>query len=202
MCQRDDTISRQAAIDVIKKCRNESDMPDMWYDGMSCALRCIYQLPSAQSEITGEQAIEHLRESGWMQNHDKQMYEMGLREQLADDSDSYNALLPSAQPQSEDPDWSYNDDTAEIILVVPKDVYESTKTVFLSAGDEGKPYLRGKIYSAQPQRMRGKWLDNETSFADGVRQTCTCSICGRRSTRPIGDFCRWCGADMRGEQDG
>ena len=45
-----DTISRQAAIDAIKKCRNESDMPDMWYDGMSCALRCIYQLPSAQPE--------------------------------------------------------------------------------------------------------------------------------------------------------
>ena len=47
---KDDTISRQAAIDAIKKCRNESDMPDMWYDGMSCALRCIYQLPSAQTE--------------------------------------------------------------------------------------------------------------------------------------------------------
>ena len=44
----DDCISRQATIDAIKKCRNESDMPDMWYDGMSCALRCIYQLPSAQ----------------------------------------------------------------------------------------------------------------------------------------------------------
>jgi hypothetical protein len=102
MCQRDDTISRQAAIDVIKKCRNESDMPDMWYDGMSCALRCIYQLPSAQSEITGEQAIEHLRESGWMQNHDKQMYEMGLREQLADDSDSYDALLTPAQPYTDE----------------------------------------------------------------------------------------------------
>ena len=45
-----DLIERQSAIDAIKKCRNESDMPDMWYDGMSCALRCIYQLPSAQPE--------------------------------------------------------------------------------------------------------------------------------------------------------
>lgn len=43
-----DLIERQDAIDAIKKCRNESDMPDMWYDGMSCALRCIYQLSSAQ----------------------------------------------------------------------------------------------------------------------------------------------------------
>lgn len=43
-----DLIERQDAIDAIKKCRNESDMPDMWYDGMSCALRCIYQLSSSQ----------------------------------------------------------------------------------------------------------------------------------------------------------
>lgn len=57
-----------------------------------------------------------------------------------------------------------------------------------------------ELPSAQPERKKGKWLDNETSFADGVRQTCTCSICGRRSTRPIGRFCRWCGADMIGEK--
>ena len=46
----DDLISRQAAIDAVKKYRNGSDMPDMWYDGMSCALRCLYKLPSAQPE--------------------------------------------------------------------------------------------------------------------------------------------------------
>lgn len=44
------------------------------------------------------------------------------------------------------------------------------------------------VPSAQPKRKRGEWLDNETSFADGVRQTCTCSVCGRRSVRPLGDF--------------
>lgn len=59
----------------------------------------LRNFPSAQPEITDEQAIEHLQETGWMQNHDKQMYEMGLREQLADDSDSYDALLPSAQSE-------------------------------------------------------------------------------------------------------
>ena len=62
-------------------------------------------------------------------------------------------------------------------------------------------YRLEQFPSVQPERKKGKWLDNETSFADGARQTCTCSICGRRSTRPIGGFCRWCGADMRGEQD-
>jgi hypothetical protein len=51
-------------------------------------------------------------------------------------------------------------------------------------------------------RKKGKWIDNETSYADGVRQSCNCSVCGKRSIRPLGDFCRWCGANMRegGEQ--
>lgn len=47
------------------------------------------------------------------------------------------------------------------------------------------------------ERKRGKWLDNETSYSDDIPQTCTCSICGIRSRRPIGNFCKWCGADMR-----
>jgi len=76
-----------------------------WYEGeKDVALIDFFPVseainPSAQPEITDKQAIEHLQESGWMQNHDKQMYEMGLREKLADDSDSYNALLPSAQTE-------------------------------------------------------------------------------------------------------
>lgn len=47
------------------------------------------------------------------------------------------------------------------------------------------------------ERETGEWLDNETSYSDTMRQTCTCSVCGKRSLRPLGDFCRWCGADMR-----
>ena len=53
----------------------------------------------ARSEITDEQAILHLQASGWMQRHDKEMYESGLRARLTDDSDSYDALLESAQPE-------------------------------------------------------------------------------------------------------
>ena len=77
-----------------------------------------------------------------------------------------------------------------------------------------KPYAEGEcrgidealaivsnLPSAQSQRKKGKWIDNETSYADGVRQTCTCSICGQRSVRPLGRFCRWCGADMREEDE-
>lgn len=61
-------------------------------------------------------------------------------------------------------------------------------------------YEQGKA-DAEPKRKTGKWLDNETSFSDDVPQTCTCSVCRMRSRRPIGDFCKWCGADMRGEQE-
>lgn len=109
----DDLISRQAAIDEIEY---ELEMINSALDFITLnfsareglrqrrgeakeILNFIQQLPAAQPEITDDQAIKHLQESGWMQNHDKQIYEMGLREQLADDSDSYDSLLPSAQPE-------------------------------------------------------------------------------------------------------
>lgn len=44
--------------------------------------------------------------------------------------------------------------------------------------------------------VHGHWIDNETSYADHVTQTCVCSVCGLRSVRPLGDFCRWCGVKM------
>ena len=55
--------------------------------------------PTIQSELTDEQSIAYLQSSGWMQRHDKEMYERGLKEQLADDSDSYDSLLPTVQPE-------------------------------------------------------------------------------------------------------
>ena len=87
----DRLISLQAAIDAPVKMVSEGIEWIPVYH--------IKGLPSAQPEITDGQAIEHLQASGWMQNHDREMYESGLRERLADDSDSYDALLPSAQPE-------------------------------------------------------------------------------------------------------
>ena len=49
---------------------------------------------SAQPEITDEQAIDHLEATGWLKEHDRQMYEMGIKEQLKDDSESYDSLIP------------------------------------------------------------------------------------------------------------
>ena len=49
--------------------------------------------------------------------------------------------------------------------------------------------------------VHGEWIDTETSYADGVKQKFQCSVCKRLSPRPLGDFCRWCGADMRGGEE-
>lgn len=56
--------------------------------------------------------------------------------------------------------------------------------------------------SAQPERMRGKWIDGG-SYADGHgAHDFRCSECGGHIIEYYADpFCRWCGADMRGEQD-
>lgn len=45
--------------------------------------------------------------------------------------------------------------------------------------------------------VHGEWLETEDSYADPPKQqTCMCSVCKKLSKRPLGDFCRWCGACM------
>jgi hypothetical protein len=85
----DDSISRQAAIDAhCELCEDKGLCGDICPD-----VEVFRLIPSAQPEITDEQAIEHLQSTGWMQNHDREMYESGLREQLADDSGAYDSLV-------------------------------------------------------------------------------------------------------------
>ena len=79
-----DTISRQALCEYALSQKDKSVTPND-----------IMRFPSAQPELTDDRAIEHLQSTGWMQNHDKEMYEMGLREQLADDGGSYDSLIQS-----------------------------------------------------------------------------------------------------------
>ena len=86
-----DLISRQAAIDAL----NTGFWGVEWDKALATAI--LKDLPPAKpepSEITDEQAILHLQSTGWMQNHDREMYESGLREQLADDSGGYDSLIP------------------------------------------------------------------------------------------------------------
>lgn len=69
-----------------------------------------------------------------------------------------------------------------------------------------------RLPSAQPNRKKGKWTEKEVMNIEDSRaieewQSCRCSECGRYSTKPYlyyfdePNFCSWCGADMRGEQD-
>ena len=44
--------------------------------------------------------------------------------------------------------------------------------------------------------VHGHWIETEESYSDEVMQSCICSNCKRRSIRPLGDYCRWCGALM------
>jgi hypothetical protein len=59
-----------------------------------------------------------------------------------------------------------------------------------------------KLPSAQPERKKGKWID-EGFYADGHgAHAFRCSECGGHIIEYDADpFCKWCGADMRGEED-
>ena len=50
------------------------------------------------------------------------------------------------------------------------------------------------------ENVRGKWIDIWDDFR--ISTKCKCNRCNKESERPVGNFCKWCGADMRGEQDG
>lgn len=102
-----DCISRRAALDAMKKitfphwfeCGEylSEDTREIEIINSKKALEVIEALPSAQpepSEITDEQAILHLQSTGWMRNHDREIYESGVKERLADDSESYDSLIP------------------------------------------------------------------------------------------------------------
>ena len=55
------------------------------------------------------------------------------------------------------------------------------------------------------ERKRGEWVHTTIEDEDwgGTYHRWTCSVCGGRvSGNPAGsNFCKWCGADMRGEKN-
>ena len=59
-------------------------------------------------------------------------------------------------------------------------------------------YERGK---AEAERKKGEWIDLWDSADPYTSHSCRCSECKQKSLRPVGNFCKWCGADMRGDQN-
>jgi hypothetical protein len=105
--------------------------------------------------------------------------------------------LPPAQPDS---DWDYSEETKQITLIVPEDVYNSAETIFLSVGYEGTFGIRGMVYSAQPERKKGRWVPIICTSDGKHHEWCghQCSICGERTLRLMHhNFCPNCGNDMR-----
>lgn len=109
-------------------------------------------------------------------------------------------IEPSAQPE---PDWDYSEETKQITLIVPEDVYNSAETIFLSVGyEEGAFGIRGRVYYTQPERKKGKWVPIICTSDGKHHEWCgyQCSICGERTLRLMRhNFCPNCGSDMREE---
>lgn len=94
-----DTIDRQAAICALNDVFTITGKANavIVQDYIHRVNNRLHDLPPAQPDITDAQAIDHLQSTGWMQNHDHEMYMMGIRDGLADDSDSYDSLIQPEQ---------------------------------------------------------------------------------------------------------
>ena len=49
------------------------------------------------------------------------------------------------------------------------------------------------------ERKNGKWIWQWDRHDYDTANEAVCSECGKASDMPVGYFCKWCGADMRGE---
>lgn len=59
-----------------------------------------------------------------------------------------------------------------------------------------------EMLETEPQRMRGRWIEDgyndEKAVCDQCGEPCATYIMGK----PRDKYCKWCGADMRGDLDG
>ena len=63
--------------------------------------------------------------------------------------------------------------------------------------------LREEIPAADVREVRrAEWVELWNDRDQTTSSEARCSKCGRISARPVGDFCKWCGADMRKKETG
>lgn len=66
-----------------------------------------------------------------------------------------------------------------------------------------KYYAKFMVASAPTiEEHKGKWIWNWDKFDIDTANEAVCSKCKKISAMPVGYFCKWCGADMRGEEHG
>ena len=178
----EDLISRQAAIDAVRK--SYDAILDFESDGHTVADSfedIINALPSAQPEITHEQAVEYLQSTGWMQNHDLQMMLDGVHRFTAQPEPCEDAVSRQAAIDG------LNDAVHEHNITD----FDAVATILA-------------LPSVTPKQRTGKWIDGIIPNDGGGLPVIVCDQCNTFFPLQFGDghnFCPNCGADMRGEQD-
>ena len=124
----DELVRKEDVIDIIKK----TIIGDAGFDyGKDRAIEMIEELPSAFPEL--DEWCDDCKE------YDAKHCSCPR----------YNRIIRSAleELKNKDADWSYNEDTKQVTLVVPQNVYDSATTIFLSIGYEGSFGLRGRVFA-------------------------------------------------------
>lgn len=60
-------------------------------------------------------------------------------------------------------------------------------------------FIKKRVMEIPSARPKGEWI--AIWREDGTSDSAYCGECHRVNQRPLGDFCKWCGADMR-EREG
>jgi hypothetical protein len=68
---------------------------------------------------------------------------------------------------------------------------------FVRAGSEEDKTLDSAI--ALIKINSGEWIDIWNADDPDTSDSGRCSLCNRISSRPLGEYCRWCGAYMGGD---
>ena len=187
-----DLIDRQAAIDC---CRNEWEeevaerieaLPSI--QPQSTMSQVTDAVQSAKDCISRQAAIDALGEKPLVWD-DFSDFDLGKAAQWSDDVDAIKAL-PSAQPQLEEcPIYGG-------MCGYPSNLcYECPRHE--GAKEQPQWWTAGLQPFAQPQRMKGRWIDVTKT---GGAELWKCSECGELELEDS-YYCPNCGADMRGDED-
>lgn len=83
-----------------------------------------------------------------------------------------------------------------MIIQIGTEVDESRILWKYKESDEWKRADIDDLIRAYENRPKGEWIDTDSQEFLKVEE---CSVCGHESIER-GNFCRYCGADMRGEK--